>query len=52
MLRSTDKKDQQFVNMHRIRQAQRYGVNVGFRSFQPVKIQIEPGQEITKLEHQ
>ena len=51
MLRSTDKKDQQFVNMHRIKQAQRYGVNVGFRSFQPPKNQIGTGGETTKLGH-
>ena len=33
LIRSTDKKDQKFVNLFRIRQAQRYGVKIGFKGF-------------------
>ena len=33
LVRSKDKKDQQFVNMFRVRQASRYGVKLTFKGY-------------------
>ena len=34
LIKSKNKKDQQFVNLKRVQRAMRYGVKIGFRGFQ------------------
>ena len=50
LIRSKDRKDQQFVNLFRIRQALRYGVEIGFKGFDYDSKEEEANMSLLKSE--